>query len=146
MSSAQQYYDKLNEISGKFPGLLEEFKRNYVIHNQHPDFQEYTNIFSSTKANLASVNKDLFMLTNDVQQNIANLNENNENLVMELDQLEETNKMLKRAFANANGTDNGSIIMRDNSKEQYRAKYIRNLSMILGNILLIIAMFFLFKK
>jgi hypothetical protein len=146
MSSAQQYFNKLNEISGKFPGVLDEFKRNYVIYNQHPDFQEYANIFSNTKGNLSSINKDLFVLTNNVQQDINKLNENNENLVMELDELEKENEMLKKTLANASGTSNGSEIMNDNAKEQYKEKYIRNLSMIFGNLLIIIAMILLFKK
>jgi len=146
MSSAQQYYNKLNEISGKFPGVLDEFKRNYVIYNQHPDYQEYANIFASIKGNLSSINKDLFVLTNDVQQDISKLNENNENLVMELDQLEKENDFLKKTLANASGTGNGSEIMNENAKEQYKAKYIRNLAMIFGNLLIIIAMIILFKK
>ena len=146
MSGSQQYYNKLNEISAKFPGVLDEFKRNYVIYNQHPDYQEYANIFASTKGNLSSISKDLFVLTNDVQQDINKLNENNENLVMELDQLKQENEMLKKTLANSSGTSNGSEIMNDNAKEQYKGKYIRNLSMILGNLLIIIIMVLFFKK
>jgi len=146
MSGSQQYYNKLNEISARFPGVLDEFKRNYVIYNQHPDYQEYANIFASTKGNLSSISKDLFVLTNDVEQDINKLNENNENLVMELDQLEKENEILKKTFANASGTGNGAEIMNDNAKEQYKGKYIRNLAMIFGNLLIIVAMILLFKK
>ncbi len=146
MSVTQQYYDKLNVFSEKFPGILDEFKRNYVIFNQHPDFQEYANAFSSSKGALASVNKDLFILTNNLQGSVDKLNENSENLVMELDGLKTENKMLMITLGKSSGTNKSADEMNEDAKEQFKYQYIMNITMILGNIFLILIMVKFFKK
>jgi hypothetical protein len=146
MSVSQQYFNKLNTFSEKYPGILDEFKRNYVVYNQHPDIQEYSNVFSSTKSALSGLNKDLFILTNDVQQDIDQLNSQNEQLTIELDDLKKINEMLKRRLAKASGTNNGADIMNDNAKEQYKYQYLNNITMIIGNLLLVGTMYKLFKK
>lgn len=146
MSTSQPYYDKLNTFSQKFPEILADFKRNYVIYNQHPEFQEYENSFSSSRSALSSLNKELFMLTNDVHQNIDLLNKQGDSLTEELDELKETNKELKSKLSSNNGTNNAADGMNDDAKEQFKYKYIKNLTMILGNCLMIFAMYTLFKK
>jgi hypothetical protein len=81
--------------------ILDEFKSNYVIYNQHPNIQEYSNVFSSIKSALSGLNKDLFILTNDVEQDISQLNTQNEQLTIELDDLKKMNEQLKKASQNA---------------------------------------------
>jgi regulator of replication initiation timing len=146
MSTSQPYYDKLNTFSQKFPEILDDFKRNYVIFNQHPEFQEYSNAFSSSKSAASSVNKDLFMLTNDLQQNINTLNKQGDSITDELDELKTTNEELKRKLSSNDGTNTAADGMNDDAKEQFKYQYIKNLSMILGNGLMIFAMYTLFKN
>ena len=146
MSTSQIYYDKLNTFSQKFPEILDEFKRNYVIYNQHPEFQEYENAFSNTKGSLSSINKELFMLTNDVQSNINVLNKESDNITDELSKLKETNEELKLKLSGSTGTNSAADEMNADAKEQFKYQYIKNLSMILGNGLLVFALYTLFKK
>ena len=129
MSASQQYFDKLNILSDKFPGILEDFKRNYVIYNQHPDFQEYENAFSSSKGAISSASKDLFVLTNDVQDNIDVLNKQNDDLSTEIEELKKKNDELKKRLKNMDGTNNGADEMNDDAKEQFKYQYIKNLTM-----------------
>ena len=146
MSISQQYYDKLDILSEKFPGILEDFKKNYVIYNQHPEFQEYTNAFSSSKAAISSIIKDLFVLTNDVQGNINILNTENDDLTNNIDELKKINEELKKRTKKLYGTNNGADEMNDDAKEQFKYQYIKNLTMIFGNLLIICVMYSLFKK
>ena len=146
MSISQQYYDKLDILSEKFPGILEDFKKNYVIYNQHPEFQEYTNAFSSSKAAISSIIKDLFVLTNDVQGNINILNTENDDLTNKIDELKKINEELKKRTKKLYGTNNGADEMNDDAKEQFKYQYIKNLTMIFGNLLIICVMYSLFKK
>jgi hypothetical protein len=146
MSVTQRYYDKINVLSEKFPSILDEFKKNYVIYNQHSDYQEYANAYSSSKAALSEVNKDLFVLTNDLQKNIDLLNENSEGIIMELNELKRENTFLKKAVKQSTGTNKSADELNDDAKEQYKYQYIRNITMILGNIFLILIMFKFFKK
>jgi len=146
MSISQQYYDKLDILSEKFPGILEDFKKNYVIYNQHPEFQEYTNAFSSSKAAISSIIKDLFVLTNDVQGNINILNTENDDLTNNIDELKKINEELKKRTKKLYGTNNGAEEMNDDAKEQFKYQYIKNLTMIFGNLLIICVMYSLFKK
>uniref|UniRef100_A0A6C0KW99 Uncharacterized protein n=1 Tax=viral metagenome TaxID=1070528 RepID=A0A6C0KW99_9ZZZZ len=146
MSVTQQYYDKINVLSEKFPSILDEFKRNYVIYNQHPDFQEYANAYNSSKGALSEVNKDLFVLTNDLQKNIDKLNENSEHIIVELNRLKEENEFLKKTLLQSTGTNNSADELNGDAKEQYKYQYIRNVTMILGNVFLLLVMFKFFKK
>jgi DNA-binding ferritin-like protein len=146
MSISQQYYDKLDILSEKFPGILEDFKKNYVIYNQHPEFQEYTNAFSSSKAAISSIIKDLFVLKNDVQGNINILNTENDDLTNNIDELKKINEELKKRTKKLYGTNNGADEMNDDAKEQFKYQYIKNLTMIFGNLLIICVMYSLFKK
>jgi len=146
MSLSQQYYNKLNTISEKYPGILDEFKSNYIIYNQHPNIQEYSNVFSSIKSALSGLNKDLFILTNDVEQDISQLNAQNEQLTIELDDLKKMNEQLKKRLAKSSSTNNGADEMNDDAKEQYKYQYIQNVTLFVGNLLLIGAMYKLVKK
>jgi|APGre2960657423_1045063.scaffolds.fasta_scaffold57365_2 ABC-type Zn uptake system ZnuABC Zn-binding protein ZnuA len=146
MSQPLHFYNRINVCSEKFPGILDEFKKNYVIYNTHPDFQEYENAYGSSKAALAGLNKDLFLVINDVQQETNILNENAENLVMQIEQLKQENEDLNKTLSNSGGTNRGADEMNDDAKEQFKIQYIKNITMFLGNIFLILVMFKIFKK
>jgi len=146
MSLAEEYSIKINTIAEKYPQILEEFKRNYVIYNQHPNIQEYSNIFSSIKAALASLNKELFVLTNDVEQNIEQLNNSHQEYLFDLEDLKRRNAELKIRLGKASSTNNGADEMNDDAKEQYKYQYLQNVTLFVGNLLLIGTMYKLFKK
>jgi rubrerythrin len=146
MSVVQQYYDKLSVCSQKYPSILDEFKRYYVIYNKHHEYQEYANIFSSTKGQLAELNKEVFVVTNDVQKNTDVLTKNSENLVMQLEQLKEENENLKKTLASSSGTNKSADEMNEDAKEEYKFQFLRNLSMFLGDIIVIGVLVKFFKK
>jgi chromosome segregation ATPase len=146
MSLAEEYSIKINTIAEKYPQILEEFKKNYVIYNQHPNIQEYSNIFSSIKSALSNLNKELFVLTNELEQNIEQLNNSHEEYLFDLEDLKRRNAQLKIRLAKASSTNNGADEMNDDAKEQYKYQYLQNVTLFVGNLLLIGAMYKLIKK
>ena len=61
--------DKIN-INTLINNILDEYKKGYIYYNTNPDNNEYARIFYVASGNVTTLNKDLFVTTNDIQKNI----------------------------------------------------------------------------
>ena len=146
MTHVQQIYDKLNIYSEQFPSVLDDFKKSYIIYNKNPDYDEYSQIYTKNKGALHSLNTNVFVLTNDVQKNIDDLNSKITELDNKIIDQKSINKDLKTRFANLNGTNNGAYELNDDTKELYKIQYISNITIVVGIIGVIGLLFSVFSK
>jgi preprotein translocase subunit Sss1 len=104
MNTAQQNYEKINTYSELFPSVLDEYKRSYINYNKNPDYNEYSQIYSKNKGSLNTLNSNVFVLTNDIQKNIDNLNKQIVVLDSKITEEKNINSDLKKTWGSVKGT------------------------------------------
>jgi hypothetical protein len=103
MNTAQKNYEKLNTYSELFPSVLDEYKRSYINYNKNPDYNEYSQIYSKNKGALHTLNSNVFVLTNDIQKNMDNLNKQIAILDIRINQEKSINANLKKTWSSVKG-------------------------------------------
>uniref|UniRef100_A0A6C0HWL4 Uncharacterized protein n=1 Tax=viral metagenome TaxID=1070528 RepID=A0A6C0HWL4_9ZZZZ len=103
MNTAQKNYEKLNTYSELFPSVLDEYKRSYINYNKNPDYNEYSQIYSKNKGALHTLNSNVFVLTNDIQKNMDNLNKQIAILDIRISQEKSINANLKKTWSSVKG-------------------------------------------
>ena len=74
MDTPDQIINKLNTYTDKFYSVLDDFSNSYINYKMYPEYNEHANIYANNKAIIESLQADVFIATNDVQQNIDTLN------------------------------------------------------------------------
>jgi len=92
------------------------------------------------------LNTNVFVLTNDVEKNIDDLNSKITELDNKIIDQKSINKDLKTRFANLNGTNNGAYELNDDTKELYKIQYISNITIVVGIIGVVGLLFSVFSK
>jgi hypothetical protein len=128
----KQNYTDLKTYSEKIIPILDDYKKAYIFYNTVPDNQEYASNFAITSGNVTSLNKDLFVKTNDIQKSVDDINKQLELLNTEIQKEKEKNGELKYMLQDLEGKGFGSKVMNSNSKELYKKQYISNWDMIIG--------------
>ena len=144
--TSKEFYNKIKTYSEQFPSILDDFKQNYFAYTKYPENNEYQQIYASTKGSLVSINKDIFLLTNQVELSTEDLNKEISNLDKKLSKLKLINDKFKKKLMQSTGKNNSSEELIDNTKELYKYQYISNVTLLLGNFLIIISMIKLFGK
>jgi len=146
MEKVKQNYTNLKTYNEQIDSLLDEYKKGYIYYNTNPDNEEYSRIFSVASGNITSLNKDLFVTTNDIQKSIddlnAKLNDLNDKITLE----KETNDKLVKNLLHHEGKGNGSKILIDNSQELYKQQYISNWDMVIGILIISGMIITVFRK
>jgi len=146
MNIVKQNYTNLKTYSEQIIPVLDDYKKSYISYNIDPQNQEYATIFSVNSGNITSLNKDLFVTTNNIQRGIDELNKKNnilnKNIIIE----KKNNNDLIFKLQQIEGVGDGSLIMIDNSKELYKEQYIYNWNMVIGILILIGILMTIFKN
>ena len=93
----------MNTYSELFPSVLDEYKRSYINYNKNPDYNEYSQIYSKNKGALHTLNSNVFVLTNDIQKNMDNLNKQIAILDIRINQEKSINANLKKTWSSVKG-------------------------------------------
>jgi hypothetical protein len=133
----KQYDEKINNIKGSFFSALDDFKKYYVYYNKNPEVNEFQNYFSNSKDQLQGLSSDLFLITNNIQQNIQDLDTEIKITSMKLDAEKKLNEELLILMKKLETTQDGSKIMIDDAKEEYNIQYYKNLELLVGILILI---------
>ena len=144
-SNASSFFTAINTLSSKFPSLLDDFKKSYVQFNMNPSNNENRNIYSKMKSSLEHLNSEVVATTTDLQTKIGGLLSMIHDLDQKLMMAKNKNAVLEKTWSHTEGSDNGSQMMIDDSKELYKMQRISNVDIILGNVLLIIVLFRVFR-
>ena len=65
---------KLNTLKQQLPAILDDFDKYYVFYNMNPSNNEYKQMFDNIKNNLNSINSQSFVISNDVDKAINDVN------------------------------------------------------------------------
>jgi len=145
IGQAQQFDEKINTIKNQFFSALDDFKKYYVYFNKNPEVNEFQNYYASSKGQLQSMSKDLFLTTNDINKQIEDLNTEMVSVSVKL-QVEKTlNQELTDRLQNLEKTQNGSEIMLDDSKSAYNIQYYKNWQMFIGVVGLTVLILKIYK-
>ena len=141
-----EYQTKLNMIVEQFSSVLDDFKKYYVFTNKNPEVDEYQHFYLENKSQLQNLNKDVFLIRNDIEQRIQKLNYIVTRLNAKLSSEKELNTELQELVNGLKQNDNGSIIMLQDTTYIYYQQYLLNIEMLIGIVTLIYFLFVLFKK
>lgn len=134
---AKQYSDKIQNLSQQFFSVLDDFKKYYVFYNKNPEVSEYQQIYLNNKSQLQKLNKDVFVLTNDIEKDIERLNSVVTRINLKLGAEKELNGELFSMISNLQNNKNGSAVMLDDTTTIYNKQYYLNIEIFVGILIII---------
>ena len=146
IGQSKQFNEKINTIKSQFFSALDDFKKYYVYFNKNPEVNEFQNYYANSKGQLQTMSRELFLTTNNIHQNIEELDEQMSSISVKLEEEEKLYKKLMELLQNFDNTHNGSEILIDDSKEKYNIQYYKNVELFIGIIIIIGLLSTLFKK
>ena len=126
--------EKIKGIKNSFFSALDDFKKYYVFYNKNPEVDEYQNFFSTSKGQLQGLNSDIFLITNNIQKNIKDLDTEMAAISNKLKDEKDLNGELLMIINNIRTTEDGSATMIDDAKEEYNIQYYKNWELFIGII------------
>jgi len=136
----------LNTLKSQYAPVLDDFKKYYVLHNQYPDLNEYTQMFSSIKGNLQSLNSNLFTLTNNIQSSSQKQNSVMQQVNEEIKEEKILYTALKQKLNMVKNEKNGAREMSKNYTAMYNFQFFSNMTMFLGIVILGTVIYKIYKK
>lgn len=126
------YNEKINTLHAQFHAALNDYKQAYVLYQSNPNFNEYKSTFFSIQQNLQDMNSNLFILVNEIEKGIDDMNSDISGISANLSEEKKQYDKLTQKFVQVNGGINGANIMIENYNEQYFRQYVTNFTTILG--------------
>lgn len=136
IESSTQFTEKINSIKTQFFSVLDDFKKYYVYYHKNPEVTEFQNYYSSSKGQLQSLSKEIITTTNNINQSIQSLNNKMMNDDKQLNAEKKINNKLTKTVSNLENTQNGSVILIDDSKYNYNLQYSYNIELFIGILIL----------
>ena len=132
---ANKFNEKIITIKNSFFSALDDFKKYYVFYNKNPEVDEFQNFFANSKGQLQNLNSDMFLVTNNIQQNIKDLDMEMRTVSKKLEDEKELNDELLMLIHRIRTTQDGSAIMINDAKDEYNIQYYKNWEMFIGIII-----------
>lgn len=145
-TKSKEYQDKINVFVEQFSSVLDDFKKYYVFTNKNPEVDEYQNFYLENKSHLENLNKEVFLVRNDIETDIKQLNNSMIRLNTNLSSEKELKDELTRLVDNLKDDETGSIVMLLDSTNIYKQKYLLNVELAFGIIMVGYLLFRIFKN
>jgi hypothetical protein len=136
IGQAKIFDEKINTIKNQFFSALDDFKKYYVYYNKNPEVSEFQNFYANSKGQLQTMSNDLFLLTNNIINNIQNLDNKIAETSVKLEDEKKLNGELLKLLSNLDNTQNGSEILIDDSKDSYNTQYYYNWEIFIGILII----------
>jgi len=136
----------LSSIQQQYTSVLDDFKKYYVLHNQYPDLNEYTQMFSSIKGNLQTLNSNIFTLTNNIENSTQQQNKVMQQVNDDIKQEKLIHTMLLQKLNIVKSEINGSKVMSRNYTSMYNFQFFSNITMFLGIVVVGTVIYKVYKK
>jgi len=130
------FLSKINNIKEKFPSILDDFKKYYIIFHKNSNNNEVQQIFETIKGNLQNIISELSQVTNNIKDNITKLNDKLEEINDLILKEKTKNQKLKKTLGIIEKNSNGSVELISDYKEIYNLNYLNNFSLFCGILLL----------
>lgn len=141
ISTNQSIKEKIKTFQNQFTLLLDEYYQSYILYHTNPDIPEYEKRFQQDKGALHTLNKQLFVLTNEMEQKNEKINKQMKQMNHLLQKEKKIYQTLSSQYEQLNGSGNSSQIMIENATENYKKQYISNLDLKIGLHVLIATIF-----
>jgi len=128
------FTERVQTMQQQLPPILDDFNKYFVFYNKTPNYPEYENMFNNIKQNLNSLSTSLFMVSNDVDTNIDNINKAFKTLDILISRERKKNRELKRRLGIVESEANSSKEMIDDYNQMYDDDYLRNWGLFLSTI------------
>jgi hypothetical protein len=132
---ANKFDEKIKATKDRFFSALDDFKKYYVFYHKNPEVDEYQNFFTNSKNQLQNLNADIFLVTNNIQKNIKDLDMEMRAVTTKLNDEKELNEELLKLINRIKTTQDGSAIMIDDAKDEYNIQYYKNWEMFMGIVI-----------
>ena len=136
IGQAKQFEEKIDTIKTQFFSALDDFKKYYVYFNKNPEVNEFQNYYANSKGQLQTMSRDMLVTTNNIEKNIEDLNIQMETVSLKLEDEKKLNGELIKLISGLENTQNGSVMLIDDSKEEYNIQYFKNWQYIISIIIL----------
>jgi hypothetical protein len=134
---ANKFNEKIKTIKSSFFSALDDFTKYYVFYHKNPEVNEFQNYFANSKGQLQQLNSEMFLVTNNIQQQIKNLDIEMRLVSHKLKDEKELNGELLKLVSRIQTTQDGSEIMIDDAKNEYNIQYYKNLELFMGIVILL---------
>lgn len=134
---ANKFNEKIKTIKGSFFAALDDFTKYYVFYHKNPEVDEFQNYFANSKGQLQQLNSDMFLLTNNIQQKIKELDLEMRIVSHKLNDEKELNGELLKLVNRIQTTQDGSAVMIDDAKDEYNIQYYKNWELFMGIAILL---------
>ena len=131
-TKAHKFDEKIKNIKGSFLSALDDFKKYYVYYNKNPEVDEFQNYFANSKGQLQGLNSDIFLVTNNIQKKIQDLDSEMQTISYKLKDEKDVNGELLKLINRIRTTQDGSEIMIDDAKDEYNIQYYKNWEVFIG--------------
>ena len=128
------FTERVQTLQQQLPPILDDFNKYFVLYNKTPNYPEYENMFNNIKQNLNSLGASLFIVSNDVDTNIDNINKAFKSLDILINRERERNRELKRKLGIVETEANSSKEMIQDYNEMYDDDYLRNWGLFLSTV------------
>lgn len=132
---ANKFNEKIKTVKDIFSPALDDFKKYYVFFHKNPEVDEYQNFFTNSKNQLQKLNSEMFLVTNNIQKNIKDLDMEMRTVSTKLTNEKDLNGELLKLINHIKTTQDGSIIMIDDAKDEYNIQYYANWEMFIGIVI-----------
>ena len=136
IGESKLFDEKIKNINSAFFSALDDFKKYYVYFHKNPEVNEFQNYYANSKGQLQSIGKDLFLITNNIDKYIEDLNNSMNNISNKLETEKNKNTKMEELVMNLENTQNGSEILISDSKKQYNIQYYKNIEMFFGILII----------
>ena len=128
------FTERVQTLQQQLPPILDDFNKYFVFYNKTPNYPEYENMFNNIKQNLNSLGASLFIVSNDVDANIDNINKAFKSLDILINRERERNRELKRKLGIVETEANSSKEMIHDYNQMYDEDYVRNWGLFLSTV------------
>jgi hypothetical protein len=128
------FTERVKTLQQQLPPILDDFNKYFVLYNKTPNYPEYENMFNNIKQNLNNLGATLFMVSNEVDANIDNINKVFKSLDVLINRERKRNRELKRKLGIVETEANSSKEMINDYNQMYDDDYIRNWGLFLSTV------------
>ena len=129
------YDSQMATLKSSYIGNLEDFKKYYVLTHEFPNDQTYSNFFSNAKKNLQTNMKDLFVINNMIQNQIATMKSQSDTINEKIALAKQEEQILVQKLNAANADQGAAKTMIYDYKNRYVVQYIANVTLFFGTII-----------
>ena len=136
---------QLKSIKDSFSSAIDNYYNTYIIHHTNPDSAEYTQIYAQEKGQINGLNASLFSLQTDVKQSIDLTQKKISELTVKLEREKSSSGILHTKLGEKRGKELGALNLIVESKESYNNQYLKNVTLLVGDVLLVYFMYKILK-